>query len=965
MTEMTSPSTSDTLTFLFTDIEGSTQLWERDPKAMHVALARHDTILRQAIETCNGRVFKTMGDAFYAVFPDAFQALEAAMTAQRALHAEIWGETPIKVRMAIHTGAAEMRDGDYFGLPLNRVARLLSAAHGGQTLLSAATEELTRDNLPQNTALRDMGERHLKDLLRPEHIYQLLALDLPSEFPPLKTLDAFRTNLPPQLTSFIGREKEIAAVKGLVARNRLVTLTGAGGAGKTRLSLQVAADLLDSFPDGVLFVELAPLTDPALIPQTVMSTLGLREEGDQSALKILSDYLRTKIALLILDNCEHLIEAAAQLAEDLLQVCRPLHILSSSREALDIPGEITYRVPSLSTPDARHLPSIETLFQYESAQLFIERARAAQPTFAVTNENALVLAQVCARLDGIPLAIELAAARVKMLKVEQIAERLDDRFRLLTSGSRTALPHHQTLRALIDWSYDLLPETERALLRRLSAFAGGWTIEAAETICQGKGIKDYDVLEPLTQLVNKSLVIVDADSGTETRYRLLETVRQYAREKLSETGEGIAVRNCHLQYFLGLVERAESELIGPRMPEWVQRLKDEMDNIRASLEWSLKQDIQVGLRLASSLRQYWSHHGDMREGVNWLSQLLLQPAAAIPNNARADALAALAYLHNSQYVGIKAEPFARQSLAIYREQENQRGIAFALSILGYAICAQDDYITGRPLVFESLALYRKLGDKFGIARTLNYLGSLVDDQDYQRACAYLKESLALCRELGHATDVITLLIYLGRLSWRHGDFTAARAWLTEALAENSLSKFTDSLVVEALGELSMREGNYEQAIIHLEKSVSLTRERGRFNVSYWQLAHLGFATLRQGDHARARAIFAETLQYFKEAGLKIGVAYSLEGLASLAVMQTKPERAAQILAWTDVVREAVGDIRPLAEQAEVDRDLATIRAQLGTTAFAAAQAAGQAMSMDEVIAYALESPFFSFDDQLP
>ena len=946
---------SDSLTFLFTDIEGSTQLWEQHPESMKLALARHDEILRQAIERHGGHVFKTVGDAFYAAFANAPDALWAALDAQRELHAESWGETVIRVRMALHSGAAEQRHADYFGPPLNRAARLMAAGHGGQTLFSAATKDLLQNQLPEGVDLRDMGERRLKDLASPEHIYQLLALGLPAEFPPLKTLDAFRTNLPAQLTSFIGREKEIASIKQLVIANRLTTLTGPGGTGKTRLSLQVASSLLDSFPDGAWFIELAPLADPALIPQTVATTLGLHQETGRPLLEILTNYLREKKVLLILDNCEHVIEASAQLAEALLQACPNLCILVSSREALGIPGEAAYRVPSLSLPDTRLAQSAETLRQCEAARLFMDRAKTALPTFVITNENAGAVGQVCARLDGIPLAIELAAARVKLLKVEQIAERLDDRFRLLTGGSRTALPRQQTLRALIDWSYDLLPESERVLLRRFSVFAGGWTLEAAEMVCQGPGIDDYNVLDPLAQLVNKSLVVVDADDSAETRYRLLETVRQYAREKLSETGEGMAVRDLHLQYFLGLVERAEPELTGPKESEWLKRLGNELDNLRAALEWSLKQDVQVGLRLASALMRYWPTHNHIPEGIDWLSQLLRQPAASTPNAARARALMTLGNLHNSQFQGVNAQPFAEAGLALYRALGDTRGVAFAIYVLGNALCAQDNYAAGRPLMFESLTLYRALGDRLGTAIVLGRIG-VTDNEDYARAWVYLQESLELCRELGWASAIAFLLSSLSQWAFRSGDYAAARSWLTESMEiYRSLGSSDMNLNLGRLGELALREGDYKQAHAYLEESLFLARESGRVNMSHWFLAHLGYVALRQHDQAQARLIFIEAQQGFKAAGLKIGVAYSLEGLASLAVLQGQPEQAARLFAWADATRETVGDTRPPTEQADVDRDLATIHTQLDEATFTAAQEAGRAMSMDEAIALAMDA----------
>ena len=952
--------TATPVTFLFTDIQGSTRLWEQHPEAMKLALARHDAILRHAIESHGGHVFKTVGDAFYAAFTSAPEAVSAALDAQRALHAEAQkaaaGGPVIRVRMGLHSGAVEARDNDYFGPPLNRVARLMSAGHGGQTLLSAVTDELVRGNLPPGVELRDLGEWRLKDLARLEHIYQLLAPDLPADFPPLRALDAIRTNLPSQLTSFVGREKEISAVTRLIAANRLVTLTGPGGTGKTRLSLRVAADLLDSFPHGVWFVELAALADPALVPQTVMTTLGLREESGHSLLEILTDFLRAKTVLLILDNCEHLVEASAQLAETLLQACPNLRLLVSSREALGIPGETPYRVPSLAIPDGHTAYSAESIVQFEAARLFVERAKAVAPAFAVSDENASAIAKICARLDGIPLAIELAAARVKILKVEQIAERLDDRFRLLTGGSRTALPRQQTLRALIDWSYDLLSIMERSLLVRLSIFAGGWTLEAAEKVCGDDQLPDFDILDLLMQLVNKSLVVVDADNGSETRYRMLETIRQYAREKLAETEDGLRLRNSHLDYFLALAERAEPELIGPQVAVWLRQLDADLDNLRAALEWSLGQNTRAGLRLTCALMQYWTAHNDIHEGIEWLLLLLRQPDATPRTVIRAKGLATLAFLYEAQLENMLAEPYAREALTIYRELGDQRGEAFALYVLGSALCGHDDYPAGRPLVFESLALYRKLGDQAGVSEVLYALGNFIDEQNPERARGYMDESLKLAQTLGDAAGVAARLSNLGRIAYRVGDYPSARARLTEALElQRRLGRSDISFIIEALGELAMREGHYDEAREYFEEGIALAREGGRINANFWIFSCLGFVHLRLGEYARARAVFLEAQDGFYKAGLKIGVAYTVEGLASLAVAQNQPARAASLFAWADMTRELVDNARPPVEQEDVDREMAQIRAQMDEAAFAAAQSAGQGMSLEQVIAFASQT----------
>lgn len=941
---------SGTVTFLFTDIEGSTQLWEQHPEAMKLALARHDVILRQTIETHAGHIFKTVGDAFYAAFTSAPQALSAALDAQRAIHAESWGETPIKIRVALHTGAAESRNGDYFGPPLNRVARLLAAGHGGQTLLSAATDELVHDHLLDGAELRDMGEWQLKDITRPEHIYQLMVPGLPSEFSPLRTMDALRTNLPGQLTSFIGRKKEMAAIKQLIANNRLTTLIGPGGTGKTRLSIEIGTDLLSAFPDGVWFIELAPLADPTLVPQGAATALGLREEPGRPLMETVISYLRPKTALLILDNCEHLIDASARFAETVLQTCPDLRILTSSREALSIPGEMPYRVPSLSVPDAQHLPALEDVTQYEALRLFVERAQTAQPGFTLTAKDMPFVIEICSRLDGIPLAVELAAVRVKILRVEQIAERLNDRFRLLTGGSRTALPRQQTLRALIDWSYDMLSASESAALRRISVFAGGWVMDAAEAVCPE--MADYEVLDIITQLANKSLVVVDANEQAEPRYRLLETVRQYAREKLTDANEGMAARDAHLNYYLRLVERAEAELTGPQVTECLQQLEVELDNLRAALEWSLNRDVLTGLRLVNALFWFWDESGHLHDGLYWLGQLLSQPEAQAPTALRARALSIQGVLGGSR-------ASFDESLALYRQLDDERGLAFSLLYLGRFIF-QEDNERAQQLLAESLALYRKLGDQVGMSDALNHLGVIANDmKDYDQARIYLEEGLAICRRIRYVAGTTRALAQLGHLAIKQEDYTAARRWLEESIKDQSRIGKNGAIIYSllGLGELALRDGDYTQARAYYERSLRVAEKTGvsPWAPLKWIPVHLGYIALRQGDTAHAKKHFETSLQNFRETGITIGIVYTIEGQASLAVLQKQPARAAQFFAWADAMRETLGNTRPPVEQASVERDLVTIHRQLDEASFATAQEIGRAMSMDEAIGLALDS----------
>ncbi len=1007
-----------TVTFLFTDIEGSTQLWERYPAAMKIALARHDGLLRQTIEANGGYVFKTVGDAFCAAFPTASAALLAALMAQRAFGKEAWGETgPLRVRMALHVGAAEERDGDYFGPPLNRVARLLSTGYGGQILLSAAAQELIRDQFPNEVVLRDMGEHRLKDLVRSEHVFQIIVPDLPDDFPPLKSLDVLPNNLPIQLTSFIGREKEMAEIKQLLLTARLLTLTGSGGTGKTRLSLQVAAEVLDDFANGVWLVELASLSDPVLVPQTVASVLGVREEPNRPLLTTLTGYLCAKHLLLILDNCEHLIEVCAQLADALLHACPKLHILASSREALGIAGETTFNVPSLSLPDPKHLPPVGAEFvpaltQYEAVQLFIERALGALPGFTVTNQNAPAVAQICYRLDGIPLAIELAAARVKMLRVEQIAMRLDDRFRLLTGRSRTALPRQQTLRALIDWSWDLLSKAERVLLRRLSVFSDGWTLEAAETICQDEGwsealqsssfiLHPFEVLDLLTQLANKSLVMVEHEQGEETRYRMLETIRQYARDKLLEEKEGEQVRQQHLDYFLKLAERAEPELRGPDQKAWLNRLELEHDSLRAALEWSMNSDAEAGLRLAGALWRFWEIRGYLGEGREWLSQILALPGVSSRTIARAKVLSGAGVLAYSQSSYAAAHALYEESLVIQRELGalGRKGIADALHGLGNLALRQENCTEARSLHEESLAIRRELEDRQGIADSLLDLGRVARNQhDWVSAHSLFAESLTIQRQCGNQHGIAATLYQLGNVAAWRGELALARSLYEESLAigqeledrhgiadtlnhlgsiaiEQSDYTFAHlllerSLVIEqelgdkleivhvstSLGELARLQDDYERARIYYEKSLALSRELGSKEFTAINLLNMGYVEKHQGEYERATELFKEYLILYRELGRMDSITVSLAGLGGAAGVQRLPIRAARLLGAAAALLEALGADSRMdpADRAEYDRDVAAVRAQLDEALFVAAWAEGRAMTLEQAIAYALE-----------
>lgn len=607
-----------TVTFLFTDIEGSTTRWEHEPELMSPALARHDHLLRRIFEQHNGYVFKMMGDAFHAAFSTANDALQAAVEAQLALFTEDWAEgKAIKVRMALYTGAAEQRDGDYFGQPLNRVARIMAAGHGGQILLSQATYDLVKSQLHSDIEFTDMGEHRLKDLTHPEHIYQVVAQGLERDFPPLRTLDYRPNNLPRQITTLVGRERAIADLVDMLSRRNvaLVTLTGPGGTGKTRLGLQVGADLLDAFPDGVWFVDLAALTEPGLVISTIAQTLGVKEAGQQPILNTLKSYLKEKHLLLLLDNFEQVVEAAGSVSQIILS-CAHIKVIVTSRIPLRIRGEKEYPVSPLALPDPGRLPAAERLAEYDAIKLFVDRATEVKPNFQLGHVNATAIAEICARLDGLPLAIELAAARIRVFTPQDLLSRLTNRMKMLTGGARDLPARQQTIRNTIEWSYDLLSDGEKQLFRRMAVFQGGRTLEALEAVCNAEGDLPVDVLDGVESLVSKSLLRQGEGAGGEARFAMLETIHEYAREKLAESGETDTLQHEHAAYFMAKVEEAEPHLRGAKQREWHQRLDEEHDNVRAALDWAeLKgsegnaEAINIGLRITGVMGRFWDTYG--------------------------------------------------------------------------------------------------------------------------------------------------------------------------------------------------------------------------------------------------------------------------------------------------------------------------------------------------------------------
>jgi predicted ATPase/class 3 adenylate cyclase/Flp pilus assembly protein TadD len=909
-----------TVTFLFTDIEGSTRLWESSPQAMQIALARHDQILRNAVEERGGYVFKTVGDAFCCVFRTTPDALETSLFTQRVLLSkEGWPEEtgPLRVRMALHTGTTEERDGDYFGPPLNRVARLLSAGHGGQVLLSLTTQKLVRDHVPPDVELWDLGEHRLKDLLRPERVFQLVAPGLPSDFPPLRALEAKLNNLPLQPTPLVGREREVEEIVGRLRSEevRLLTLTGPGGTGKTRLALQVGADLLEEFDDGVFFVSLATITDPELVPSSIAGPLRVRESAEQPLMETIKSYLQHKHLLLFLDNFEQVLKGALVVG-NLVGACPKLKVLATSRIPLRLYGEQEFPVPPLALPDQKALPPLEALTQYEAVRLFVERARAVKADFSLTTKNAAAVAEICARLDGLPLAIELAAARVRILPPQALLRRLGNRLQLLKGGPRNLPNRQQTLRKTIDWSYDLLTEEERTLLGRLSVFTGGSTLEAIEEICDPEG--GLEALERVESLLEKSLLRREDGTGEELRFAMLETLQEYAREKLEESGEARQIERRHAEYFLQLAEEAERELKGSDQLEWLQSLEAEHDNMRVALSWALGQEKgELGLRLAGALWRFWWMRGYDSEGRRWLEEAL-KAGGRGSIESRAMALAGVGRLARDQGDLDRAEEASQEGLELLVEEATQRSEAklHLLLSLGHVALEREDYSRATELFEEGLTLSRKMGSGWGLARFVMSLATVIHEQgDLERARELYEESIDLYRERGDKLGLARCLNNLG-------------------------------LVVYSLGDLG-------RAAKLTEESVSLLEALGAGADTAVGLCNLGWMALLRSDLGRAGDFFEESLVLAWDTGTKPILLTTLEGYSCVAGARGEARRAARLWGAAQSL-ETEGIPRDTDWLEEADERISAARSDLGEQAWEEALAKGRAMRLEEAVSYALE-----------
>jgi predicted ATPase/class 3 adenylate cyclase len=903
-----------TVTFLFTDLEGSTRLWEEQAVAMTEALARHDDILRTAVEHHGGSVVKTTGDGVHAVFATAPDALDAAVEAQRMLVAERWcTEDAPKVRMGVHTGAAQVRDGDYYGSAVNRAARVMAAAHGGQVVVSLATEALVQDSLPQDVALEDLGAHRLRDLARPERIFQVVHPDLPSDFPPLTSVDAASSNLPTQVTSFVGREGEVAAVARALTESRMVTLTGVGGVGKTRLAIHVAAEVLPRFPDGTWLCELAVATEPEEMFQVIATAMGVQPRSGASIAQSIGEFLHAKQLLIVMDNCEHLLDAAARFADSVLRDTQGVRILATSREGLAVDGEHLRALRSLSVPQPSD--DLDALMRSDAGRLFVDRARAVDASFVLDATTSEAIAEVCRRVDGVPLAIELAAARSVAMTPAEIAARLDERFRLLTGGRRTAVERHQTLRATVDWSFSLCSPTEQSVFVRLGVFAGSFSASSAEAVATADVGERWEVIEALAGLVAKSMVIGDRAADGSTRYSMLETLRAYARERLDEFDDADIWRRRHAEHYAAFAEEACAGLEGPDEHVWHERIRLELDNVRAAINWSLDSDVSadgpVGLRIVASLA--YAAIIDMIAGVrSWTERAVPRVQETTPG-LRTAILGAAAI--QAIYVGDqpRAETLALDAL--------RDGLPADCPVPEPAYSARASFELNRSRPEVAVRIVRQ-----GL-------------QDLEAA------GYGTCQLSKFHSSIAVFSTYCG-------DVTTAREEAAEALR---LAREVDnpSAVASALwasGRALVR-ADPPASLVAFEGYVAMARTGVKSANLGWSLGDVSWLKARAGDRPGALRAARDGLQHDLRSGNRTNLAGALNRI-KLALVELGAAEPAAVLTGA----ELRGALVPWAwgDEVEVEAEdrehaIAALRSQLGAEEYERATRAGSAMTFDQVV----------------
>lgn len=866
------------LTFLFTDIEGSTRLWDLHPQAMKKALSDHDDVVRKVVDLHGGTVFKHTGDGALAVFGAAADGLACAADLARRLADQVHPDVgALKVRIAVHTGEVEERDGDYFGPPLNRTSRLLSVAHGGQVLVSLVTERMAGGEVGEGVSFRDLGEHRLRDLTRSERIFQMAIEGVPSDFPPLRTPDIVPNNLPTLATSFVGRDQELEEVKKLLRGSRVLTLTGVGGAGKTRLAIQSAVELVDEFPGGSWLIELAAITDPDLIDATAADALGVAQPPGRTVRESIVDHLAGRQALLIVDNCEHMISGAAEFVADLVAGAPECKVVATSRELLGVSGEVAYGMPSLAMPRRGEKTDLAELIRYDAVRLFLERAQAGQPNFHITEAIAPSVAEICRRLDGMPLALELAAARLRTFSPKQIAENLDQRFRLLTGGSRTALPRQQTLSAAIDWSYRLLEEPERRLFERLSVFQGGFTLEAVEDVCTDDELDVLSVLELLPSLVDKSLVAVDTE-GDDARYRLLETLRQFARDRLDESGSADEFRLRHARWFRDLSVEAGKNIRGPQEQEWWQRIDTELDNLRQAMTWAIEGgEGALALEIAGGFWRFWWFKARWSEGVGWLERAVEAAGTDAPAHVRAPGLVGLGTLLISTERHLESVSALEEAGELYRRLDEE-GADPSLLIYGYS------------------------------AALINLSQELDGLNQYERANELNEQALEVSRRIGDPAGVAVSLGNLAEYAGRAGDVEGARERFKDAVAAShalqSAQRLCEQYWQVGFFELSAHEpGRAREAF---QQALAQAEGGGLDNYVPDSRAYLAFCEAEAGDDDALGRYVEHARRSFENPHVRVFGAVRVVNLVLRAAVDTRRndlEHAARCLGAIDAEEE--------------------------------------------------------------
>jgi predicted ATPase/class 3 adenylate cyclase len=937
-----------TLTFVFTDVEGSTPMWETAPDAAATAMAAHDRLVRRSLNAWNGTFVKGTGDGMLAVFPVAADALAAAVEFQLAWASDSGLESPPRVRVALHTGPSLVRRDDYYGLTPAECARVLSAIHGSQICVTDDTCNAVGAALPEQVELRDLGRHRLRGIADPVRILQAVHPQLRSDFPPLRAVEAFSHNLPPALTSFVGRTHELEEAAALLNESRMVTFVGAGGSGKSRLAVELGTQVADDYPGGVWLVELAALRDPTLVARTIGNALGVPEEAGLSDLDSLVQRLSARRLLLILDNCDHLVAACAEVSERLLTRCPQLKVIATSRQRLNVPGEVALALPPMSVPQPEELDSPEAVAGTDSVQLFTERASLSDPEFRLTAQNCRQVGQICRVVDGIPLAIELAVGKLRSLPLDQIESRLTSRIQMLNGG--TGPSRHQTLEQTLEWSYGMLSQTERDLFADLSVFRGGFELDGVERVCRVEAVDDPAVT--VGDLIEKSMLTRDRRSG---RYRFLEPIRLYAWAMLKESDRGSGVQHRHAEYIAEVVGTASE---AGEEARWMDRVLAEHDNIRAALGWSLETaEGDIALEIAGSVWPFWKHGGHVTEGRNWLDRSIDLVGASDPL-ALESALIGAGDLAASQDDRVAAEQYLTQALQLAEGRGDDVAAATVMAKMASLPHRGGDLPEATRRFEEALALSRRGGDLPQTASILASLALLEEDRGLAtEAETHAAEALSLRRKTDDVYAISDALLTLGEISINRGRYVEARRALEEALeiATNSGFRDINAWGTAYLGKLESAEGHYAAGMQLLEQALQQFQERSQPNGAAWAMRHLGQTALAQGDLDRAASLLREALDTALEHVVP-DAPLVLEAMSELDVARGDFEEAAYLLSAANRARGDLDLVIPLAERGRSAAVWAAVRSELTPQRFEELEAKGAASTLDDLPALLVGQP---------